>query len=103
MFKTKAHPADARQAVSHQAESRDTNPVSSRKWLLFVDIAVLIVMGVILFWGTSTQFPNLYNDMTRYQCYAIAFWQGQTGLQAHGLLATSQSQCAFMLADSSSA
>lgn len=73
-----------------------------KRWLLAFDIAVLLVVGLLLFWGTSTQFSNLYNDMTRYQCYALVFWQGQAGLQAHGLIATSTSQCAFLLTHSSS-
>jgi hypothetical protein len=54
-----------------------------------------------LFWGVSTQFWNRYNDATRYQCYAIAFWQGEAGLHALGLDANPKSQCAF-LANSSS-
>jgi hypothetical protein len=99
MFNTKASPANSRQTNA----SQDTQGSSSPRWLLLLDIGVLLVMGIILFWGTSTQFSNIYGDMTRYQCYAIAFWQGQAGLQAHGLQATSQSQCAFMLANSSSA
>jgi hypothetical protein len=73
-----------------------------RKWPLLLDIAILFIMSLLLFWGTSTQFSNPYSDMTRYQCYAIAFWQGQAGLQAHALQATPTSQCAFLLTDSSS-
>jgi Glycosyltransferase family 87 len=73
---------------------------SQNRWLILVDLVVLGVLGVVLFWGTSTQFSNPYNDMTRYQCYAIAFWQGQPGLQAHGLQATPQSQCSFLSANS---
>lgn len=69
--------------------------------LLVIDIVVLLVMSLMLFWGTSTQFANPFNDMTRYQCYALAFWQGQAGVQSHGLQATPQSQCSFLLANSS--
>lgn len=74
-----------------------------RRWLLLCDVAVVLVMGLLLFWGASTQFANGYNDVTRYQCYAIAFWQGQPGLQAHGLQANASSQCSFLQADSSAA
>lgn len=69
---------------------------SRRKWLLLLDLGVLLVMAVMLFWGTSTQFSNPYGDMTRYQCYAISFWRGEAGLQAYGLRTNSQSQCAFI-------
>lgn len=72
-------------------------------WLLLCDAAAVLVMGLLLFRGAATQFANGYNDVTRYQCYAIAFWQGQPGLQAHGLEATASSQCSFLLADSSAA
>jgi hypothetical protein len=74
-----------------------------RRWLLLCDVAAVLVMGLLLFWGASTQFANGHNDVTRYQCYAIAFWQGQAGLQAHGLQATASSQCSFLQADSSAA
>src|SRR5437660_645505 len=67
-----------------------------------LDFVVLVAMGIILFWGTSTQFSNTHNDVTRYQCYAIAFWQGQTGLDAHGLEASNTSQCTFLSTDFSS-
>lgn len=66
------------------------------KRLFLVDIVAIIIMGLLLFTGISTQFPNRYNDVTRYQCYAIAFWQGQAGLQEHALQATPESQCTFL-------
>lgn len=68
--------------------------------MLVVDITILVVLGLVLFWGTSTEFGDLHNDVNRDQCYAIAFWQGQAGLQAHGLQATPGSQCSFLLANS---
>src|SRR5579859_2507371 len=67
-----------------------------------IDICVLLVMGAILFWGTSSQFYNKYNDATRYQCYGIAFWQGKAALVAQGLDSNAQSQCAFLDTSSSS-
>src|SRR5215469_10539791 len=67
-----------------------------------LDACVLVAMGVLLFWGVSTQFWNRYNDVTRYQCYAIAFWQGEEGLHALGLNANPKSQCAFLANSSSS-
>lgn len=92
MFSKK--PADFR--VKQSEPSSTTGHAHRRKWPLLLDLGVLIAMSLMLFWGTSTQFSNPYGDMTRYQCYAISFWQGQAGLQAHGLRANSQSQCAFI-------
>lgn len=87
-------------ATNPQAGARHTK---RRAWLLLCDMAAVLLMGLFLFWGASTQFSNGYNDVTRYQCYAIAFWQGQPGLAAHGLEATPTSQCSFLLANSSAA
>src|SRR5260370_41305422 len=74
----------------------------NKRWSYLLDACVIGAMGVLLFWGVSTQFWNRYNDVTRYQCYAIAFWQGEAGLHALGFDANPKSQCAF-LANSSSA
>jgi hypothetical protein len=73
----------------------------NRRLSFLLDAVVLVAMGALLFWGVSTQFWNRYNDATRYQCYAIAFWQGEAGLHVSGLDANPKSQCAF-LANSSS-
>jgi hypothetical protein len=74
----------------------------NKRWSYLLDACVIGAMGVLLFWGVSTQFWNPYNDASRYQCYAIAFWQGEAGLHALGFDANPNSQCAF-LAKSSSA
>jgi len=58
---------------------------------LVVDILIVLLMGIILFWGAASQCYNHYNDGTRYQCYRVAFWQG-TG----GLAALPSKQCAFL-------
>ena len=73
----------------------------NRRLTFLLDAFVLLAIGGLLFWGVSTQFWNRYNDATRYQCYAVAFWQGEAGLHALGLDANPKSQCAF-LANSSS-
>ena len=73
----------------------------NRRLTFLLDAFVLLAIGGLLFWGVSTQFWNRYNDATRYQCYAVAFWQGEDGLHALGLDANPKSQCAF-LANSSS-
>ena len=66
-----------------------------------LDACVILTMAVLLYWGVSTQFWNRYNDATRYQCYAIAFWQGEAGLHSLGLDANPKSQCAFLTNSSS--
>ena len=66
-----------------------------------LDACVILAMAVILFWGVSTQFWNRYNDATRYQCYAIAFWQGEAVLHSLGLDVNPKSQCAFLTNSSS--
>jgi hypothetical protein len=74
----------------------------TQRWSYLLDACIIIAMGVILFWGVSTQFWNRYNDATRYQCYAISFWQGKAGLHALGLDANAKSQCAFLANSASS-
>ena len=86
------------------ARNKHTNSATERspRWYYIIDACVILAMGAILFWGTSSQFSNKYNDATRYQCYGIAFWQGKTALVAQGLDNNAQSQCAFLDASSSS-
>src|SRR5579864_5602210 len=79
--------------IEKKGTSRTTGTFS---WKYLVDIGIILAMAAILFWGTSSQFSNRYNDATRYQCYAIAFWQGKAGIDALGLDASSKSQCAFL-------
>ncbi len=66
-------------------------------WGYVLDVCVIVVMGALLYWGASTQFWNPYNDVTRYQCYAVAFWHGTPALSA-----LPAKQCAFLQATSSS-
>lgn len=66
-------------------------PVLSRPFALALDIVVVLLMACLLYWGTATQFSNVYNDATRYQCYAVAFWGGMPALSS---LPTKQ--CAYM-------
>ncbi|HEX9135265.1 MAG TPA: hypothetical protein VF844_23500, partial [Ktedonobacteraceae bacterium] len=76
--------------------------IRNQRWSYLLDACMIVAMGALLFWGITTQFSNRYNDATRYQCYAISFWQGKAGLHALGLDANPQSQCAFLDASSSS-
>src|SRR5580700_7973764 len=61
-----------------------------RQWGYLLDGAIIILMGALLFWGAASQFYNQYNDASRYQCYAVAFWHGTSALSS---LPTKQ--CAF--------
>jgi hypothetical protein len=103
MFKLK----DAR-ARSHDETptsddvSKGSKPTRLSPWSYLVDACVILAMAAILFWGVSTQFSNQYNDATRYQCYAVAFWQGNAALRTLGLNTNAKSQCAFLDASSSS-
>lgn len=51
----------------------------------------IIAVNILMFYFTSWQFLWLNTDPARYQCYALAFWLGSTGVH---LLPTAQ--CAFL-------
>ncbi len=104
MFEVNEQEQLRKDAKDPKSSDKQTHFIKSRNQRLsyLLDTCIIVAMGVLLFWGVSTQFWNRYNDATRYQCYAIAFWQGETGLRALGLDANPKSQCAF-LANSSSA
>src|SRR2546421_6694584 len=86
-------------AETEKAEDRNGSSTtgSRRGWGFALDICMVVLMGGILFWGATSQFYNQYNDATRYQCYAVAFWHGTPGLAA-----LPQKQCAFLSATTSS-
>ncbi len=104
MFEVNQQEQGLNDAEDPKSGHKQTQSIAFRnkRWSYLLDACVIVAMGVLLFWGVSTQFWNRYNDATRYQCYAIAFWQGEGGLHALGLDANPKSQCAF-LANSSSA
>lgn len=58
------------------------------------DICILLVMCILLFYGAAWQFFNKFSDVAKYQCYAVAFWQGLPALKS---LPDPLSQCAFIL------
>src|SRR6266571_7233718 len=86
-------------AETEKAEDRNGSSTtgSRRGWGFALDICMVVLMGGILFWGATSQFPNQFNDATRYQCYAVAFWHGTPGLTT-----LPQKQCAFLSATTSS-
>ncbi|HLH62710.1 MAG TPA: glycosyltransferase family 87 protein [Ktedonobacteraceae bacterium] len=88
--------SDAEKLKQHPEQTARPMAIGDFSWKYLLDIGIVLVMGAILFWGATSQFSNHYNDATRYQCYAIAFWQGKAGIDALGLDANSKSQCAFL-------
>src|SRR6266699_4408047 len=72
-------------------------PGKRTKLSVLFDICIVVLMGGLLFWGAASQFYNQYNDATRYQCYAVAFWHGTPGLSS-----LPQKQCAFLSTTTSS-
>ena len=58
---------------------------------LYWDVIVLLIAGVLLYYGSSWQFTQPGVDATIYQCDATAFWQGSAGLQQ-----LPAAQCAFL-------
>src|SRR5260370_18698751 len=80
----------------------NANDARSPCWRYLLDACIIIAMGAILFWGATSQFSNKYNDVTRYECYDISFWQGNAALQSLGLDNNAKSQCAFLDTSSSS-
>src|SRR5438128_2722881 len=61
-----------------------------------LDICIVLAMGALLFYGASWQIFRVYTDAAKYQCYAVAFWQGTQAL--HTL---PSDQCTFIGASSS--
>ncbi len=55
------------------------------------DVLILLVMGVLLYYGAAWQLFEPNTDAARYQCYAIAFWHGVSALHAQ-----LDFQCAFL-------
>ncbi|GAC1566172.1 MAG: hypothetical protein NVS3B14_06730 [Ktedonobacteraceae bacterium] len=91
-----AHSPSEDEVSPPESHTPVTKSAPPQRWKYLLDACILLAMGAMLFWGASTQFSNKYNDVTRYQCYAISFWQGSAGIQAAGLHANSKSQCAFL-------
>ena len=76
-----------------ETAQKGSNKRAAGYWL---DVFIIVVMGAILFWGASTQFYNQFNDVHRYQCYAVAFWHGTPALSS-----LPKGQCDFLQASSS--
>lgn len=62
-------------------------------WLRYwPEAAIALLMGILLYVGASWQMFHTNSDAAKYECYAIAFWQGTSGLKA-----LPSDQCAFVL------
>src|SRR6266700_1900319 len=94
MFKLNVAKAEAQKADDKVTSS---TLLHKRGWGYLLDVCVVLLMGGILFWGAASQFYNQFNDATRYQCYAVAFWHGTPGLGS-----LPDKQCAFLSATTSS-
>src|SRR5947209_9959035 len=46
-----------------------------------MDILVVLAMGILLYIGVSWQIFKAYPDAAKYECYAVAFWQGTSALK----------------------
>ncbi|MBV9691631.1 MAG: hypothetical protein JO202_18195 [Ktedonobacteraceae bacterium] len=56
-----------------------------------LDILVIAVMCFLLYYGASWQIFRVHTDAAKYQCYAVAFWQGLPALKH-----LSVQQCGFI-------
>jgi hypothetical protein len=56
------------------------------------DTLVLLILGGLLYSGASWQMFSVGSDATYYQCYAVAFWQGWSGLKK-----LPPEQCTFLV------
>ncbi|MBE3559612.1 MAG: DUF2029 domain-containing protein [Ktedonobacteraceae bacterium] len=48
------------------------------KW----DIIIILLMGGLLYYGASWQIFHTNTDAAKYECYAVAFWQGLPALKS---------------------
>jgi hypothetical protein len=46
-----------------------------------LDACIVLLMCGLLYYGASWQYFKIYTDAAKYQCYAVAFWQGLPALQ----------------------
>lgn len=53
---------------------------TSSRWLFIVDVLVIIIMAALMIYGCSWNYFRTHTDVARYECYAIAFWQGMPAL-----------------------
>jgi hypothetical protein len=99
-------------AILSSPSSPPSKEDAKRAWMYVLGGCIVLVMGALLYWGIAPKpspalpelpeipetpgVPHVYSDVSRYQCYAVAFWQGSSGLAS-----LPSDQCAFLDASSS--
>ena len=82
-----------------QLESRIKLPRGLKRPIkkYLVDGVIVVVMGVLLFWGYSTSgaFTRMHTDVGRYECYAVAFLYGRP----RAIYVFPYKQCVFLVKD----
>src|SRR2546430_4565335 len=56
------------------------------------DAIILLLLASLLYYGDSWQMFRTDSDAARWQCYAVAFWQGWSGFQK-----LPRGQCTFIV------
>lgn len=67
--------------------------VNILKKRVLLDVLVVLVMSLLLYYGAYWQLFSWYSDTAKYQCYATAFWHGMPAIKT---LPVSPIQCSFM-------
>ncbi len=62
---------------------------------VLLDISIVLVMSLLLYYGASGQMATWYSDAGKYQCYSFSFWHGVTALKT---LPVPEIQCRFVTA-----
>ncbi|QBD78219.1 DUF2029 domain-containing protein [Ktedonosporobacter rubrisoli] len=82
------------QEITDQAPRQ---PGAGRQFAKYgLDVLVLLAMCALLFYGASWQFVTNSSDAAKYECYVVAFWQGNEALKE-----LPSGQCNFILHPSS--
>jgi hypothetical protein len=59
-------------------------PLEKRtKSFSWLDVGIVVVMCALLYYGASWQIFSVRDDAAKYQCYAVAFWQGVPALRSY--------------------
>lgn len=78
--------------VQSQASDVPQASISARTRHVYrLDWVLMIAMGVLLYLGASWQITRIHTDAARYECYAVAFWQGVAALHRFPV-----EQCKFL-------
>lgn len=69
---------------TQEADSTALQPEPKKKSFVkyVLDAGILLVMCGLLYYGASWQIFKIYTDAAKYECYAVAFWQGVSALQS---------------------